>query len=123
MQTRDQKYAARAFAQVSGVLEKDWKKKYGSMAHKLPVLVRSAGLAQALGFVEARGEEPQKRLLEHLAQTVGAGTKDDLLNRSRTASLPEYMRLTREVMAALQWYKRFAQSVLEVETGEEGGTP
>jgi hypothetical protein len=27
------------------------------------------------------------------------------------------------VMAALQWYKRFAQSVLEVETGEEGGTP
>jgi len=124
MQTRDQKYAARAFERVSDVFQhmtEGNRKKYGSMAHKLPVLIRTAGLAQALAFVDSRSEEPQKRLLEHLAEAVGVGTKGDLLNRSRTAPLTEYMRLTQEVMAALLWYKRFAQSVLGVDPGEEGG--
>jgi len=119
MQTQDQKYAAKVFEQVSNIPAGD-RKKYGSMAHKLPVLVRTAGLAQALAFVDSRSEEPQKRLLEHLAETVGAGTKEELLNRSRTTPLEEYMRLTQEVVAALLWYKRFAQSVLGVEAGEEG---
>jgi len=126
MQTRDQKYATKAFEQVSDVfrnMSEVNRKKYGAMAHKLPVLIRTAGLAQALAFVDSRSEEPQKRLLEHLAEAVGAGTKADLLNRSRTALLAEYMRLTQEVVAALLWYKRFAQSVLGIEAGEEGVSP
>ena len=123
MQTRDQRLAAAVYQQVfdltQGMLHQD-RKKYGAMAHKLPVLVRTAGLAQALAFVDARGHEPHKRLLEHLGETMGAGTKNDLLNRSRLAPLTEYMLLAQEAMAALQWYKRFAQSVLGVEAGEEG---
>jgi len=123
MQTRDQKYATRAFEQVSDVFQNMSevnRKKYGAMAHKLPVLIHTAGLAQALTFVESRSEEPYKRLLEHLAEAVGAGTKADLLDHSRTAPLAEYTRLTQEVVAALLWYKRFAQSVLGIEAGEEG---
>ena len=58
MQTRSQKYAARIFKQVEE-LQKHHdagdQKQYGSMAHKLPVLIRTAGLSQALGFVAARG--------------------------------------------------------------------
>jgi CRISPR-associated protein Cmr5 len=52
---------------------------------------------------------------------VGIGTKDALLNTSRTAQLAEYMRLTNDVMAALLWYKRFAQSVLGVDPTDDSG--
>jgi len=118
MRTRDQEYAATIYEQVEGVRDAE-RKKYGSMAHTLPVLIRTAGLAQALAFVEARGEQPQRLLLDHLATAVGAGTRQDLQVRSRTAELGLYMLLTREVLAALLWYKRFAQSVLHVEAGDD----
>ncbi|GIX07837.1 MAG: CRISPR system Cmr subunit Cmr5 [Candidatus Poribacteria bacterium] len=121
MQTRDQLYAQTVYAQVSQMageeIPKSDRNAYGSMAHRLPALIRSAGLAQALAFVEARGKEPHKRLLDHLAQTLGEGSRSDLLERSRRAELPEYLDLTRRALAALNWYKRFAQSILEVESG------
>jgi len=121
MQTKDQTYAAKIFMQVSAVAEGD-RKKYGAMAHKLPILIRTAGLAQALAYVEARSETPTKLLLDHLAEVVGAGSRQQLLVHSRTASLSEYMRLTRDALAALLWYKRFAQSVLGVDASDEGGS-
>lgn len=122
MQTRDRRYAAAIFAQVEqeiGNSPRSDQKKYGSMAHKLPVLIRTAGLAQALAFVEARGETSHKKLLDHLAEVVGFRERAALIGRSRTAELAEYMHLTQRVLAALLWYKRFAQSVLDVTADDE----
>ncbi|MGB9179227.1 MAG: type III-B CRISPR module-associated protein Cmr5 [Pyrinomonadaceae bacterium] len=131
MLTREQEYAATIYDQVAGEIEPKpllAQKKYGSMAHKLPVLIRVAGLAQALQFVESRGKGEQKLLLQHLALTLGfendegenaKEAKAKLLDESRTSQLGAYMRLTQQSLAALQWYKRFAQSVLKVEAGEE----
>jgi CRISPR-associated protein Cmr5 len=120
MQTRDQKYAAQIYKQVSAVKEdnniKD--KRYGALAHKLPVLIRTAGLAQALAFLEARGKDEGKKLIEHLNAVVMNGNKN-LLASSRESELSEYMYLTQQVLAALLWYKRFAQSVLHVEASDE----
>lgn len=128
-QTRDQRYATKIFQQVEQVEQKTSEKTkenkayrdaYGSMAHKLPVLIRTAGLAQALAFVEARGKEPHHDLLNHLSEIVRNG-QHDLVSQSRSAtSLSEYMRLTHETLAALLWYKRFAQSVLDVEDANQG---
>lgn len=127
MLTRDQDYGARIFRQISAVKEekdkgqKEYADSYGSMAHKLPVLIRSAGLAQALAFVEARGKEAHKDLMDHLAQVVLNESADgaQLAMKSRdTQQLSEYMYLTHEAMAALVWYKRFAQSVLDVDASE-----
>lgn len=122
MQTRDQKLAAAVFERVSKYKSRDKaaKQKYGSMAHKLPVLIRTAGLAQALAFVEARGDAEQQRLLSHLAEVMGRG---NLVELSRSVPLAEYVLLTREALAALLWFKRFAQSVLEVEASDEAEAP
>lgn len=110
--------------QLADKEDKDKCKKYGSMSHRLPVLIRTAGLAQALAFVEARGDAGGKKLLEDIAIVLDFKGKEALLESSRGAELPEYMLLTRKVLAALTWYKRFAQSVLSVESGaaEEDGT-
>lgn len=115
--TRDQRFASAIFEQVREVSESE-KSQYASMAHKLPILIRTAGLAQSLAFVEARhdAKSPQRKLLEHLGAVLG---DNKLAESSReTANLGEYMRLTQNVLAALHWYKRFAQSVLHVDASE-----
>lgn len=131
MQTRKQEYASSAFEQVSALkktseTQKDpeaYRKSYGSMAHKLPVLIRTAGLAQALEFVQSRGKDEHKKLLGHLEQTVlpNRASGETLLDRSRKAHLGEYMRLSRNCLSALLWYKRFAESVLGVKLGDDDG--
>lgn len=133
MQTREQQYATAVYGQVSQ-FKKEYEadaakiKQYGSMAHRLPVLVRTAGLAQALTFVEARNKQeagkpskPSLLLLDHLAVVVGKSSGGALAKAAREENLLTYMRLTQQVLAALVWYKRFAQSVLDVKSGDGGG--
>lgn len=128
MQTRNQELATKVFRQIE-TLQRDFRddakqqKKYGTMAHKLPVLIRTAGLVQALGFVDAKAQGSgglmNGRLLDDLTATLGIANRTDLLRQSREASVTNYLRLTQQALAALLWYKRFAQSVLGVEGGED----
>jgi CRISPR-associated protein Cmr5 len=107
--TRNQRYAGQIYDQVESVPATQ-REKYEGIAHKLPVLIRTAGLAQALAFVAASKEAAHQLLLNHLSKVVGAETSATLLERSRTDELAKYMRLTQEVLTALLWYKRFAQT-------------
>ncbi len=127
MQTLQQKYAASVYKKVSDY-EKDDKskskensKKYGAMALKLPILIHTAGLAQALAFVQSRDKDPFTQLLKDLAEVVGTITKNNysveaFVNESRSSELEKYTYLTKHTMTALEWFKRYAQSILKVET-------
>ncbi len=123
MLTRDQYYATTVYAQVESVAGASdaFRKKYGGLAHKLPVLIRTAGLAQALAFVAARGGEAGKCLLEHLAEALRFENQNKLLEEFRKDDLDlnKYIYLTQQALAALLWYKRFAQSVLDVDQTQE----
>ena len=131
LRTRDQRYAALVYEQVVRLepeKKEEWVKDYGRLANNLPVLVKKAGLAQALSFAakDERDEKEKKgrrRLLDDLQEVVrkiSGREKLDLRRESLTAGLSEYLWLTQQVMAALHWYKRFAQSVLDVKQGDEG---
>ena len=124
MQSREQAFAAVIHEQVKSYgdqnpLGSEARQNYGSLAHKLPVLVRTAGLAQALEFVHSRGKSPHQQLLTHLAGVVVGADAGELLRRSRAEDLRNSIFLTERTMLALKWYKRFAQSVLKVEPAEE----
>ena len=106
--TRNQRYAETIYDQVQRV-SADQRADYQGMAQKLPILIHTAGLAQAVAFVESRGGAGHQ-LLNDLADVVGTGTRATLLRRSRTDDLHKYMRLTQEVLTALLWYKRFGQT-------------
>ena len=118
METIQQKMAVNALAQIKafkGTSAPAEHEKYRTMALKLPILILSDGLVQALAFVQARGEDAQKRLIDNVAQTVewqGTDNGEALVRLSREAGLGEYMLLTRRVLAALVWYKRYAETVL-----------
>ena len=115
MKTLQQKYAKAAYEKVKKHKGKDYSKKYGAMALKLPILIHTAGLAQALAFVQSRGK-PFDYLLEDLAAVVGKKDASELVARSRDAKLEEYVYLTKKTMTALEWFKRYAQSILNAKT-------
>ena len=123
--TRDQRYAKAIYEQVVKLepqKDNEWVKDYGRLANYLPVLVKKAGLAQALSFAEAKGGAGDKRLLEDLQTAINeiGGRQINLMESSRKAEISEYLWLTQQVMTALHWYKRFVQSVLNVKQGDEG---
>jgi CRISPR-associated protein Cmr5 len=122
MRTRNQEIASDVFDRVKALENNPDRKQYGSMAHKLPVLIRTAGLAQALSFVEAKSKSGTGQilgtLLKDLAQTLKIEDTQHLLSASLGSDLPEYLHLTNRTLFALLWYKRFAQSVLGIEASE-----
>lgn len=124
--TLEQQRAALAFEHVQEIkaLEENERNRYGAMAHKLPVLVRTAGLCQAVHFVRSRDKPGLNKLLDHLAgqlKRVDSKIKngESLCSRVRLAELPDYLWLTREALASATWYARLAQSELGIERGTE----
>lgn len=116
--TRDQQRATMAFIHVKALVEPEHAR-YGALALKLPILVRTAGLCQALHFVHSRNDAAAHRLLEHLAAQLRAidpaiDGMPGLCEQVRTAAMQPYLHLTREATAVLQWYARFARSILKV---------
>lgn len=129
--TREQKRGQKAFdhAQTINGEKEQEKADYGRYAHKLPILIRTAGLAQAIAYTEAKGKSKggALKLLDHLAEQAresgllsGGNGRAALSEASKSANLTAYRMLTHEIQACLVWYKRFAVSVLDVKPGQEG---
>lgn len=101
------------------------RKKYGGMCHKLPVLIRTAGLVQALAFLQAKHKEKMwQQLGNDLASTLGYTDLKTLGEEAQRALLGEYMVLTQRSLEQLLWYKRYAMAVLNVDGAnavEDGG--
>lgn len=116
MNTRSQRYAELIYQQMQKVSVSD-RKAYRFAADALPALIYTAGLAKALSFVACRNEKGSNQLLADLGVIVAPG--NDLLRLSRCADLRTYMVLTRQVQQALVWYKRFAQSLWDVEVTDK----
>jgi CRISPR-associated protein Cmr5 len=116
--TLEQRRAAMAFGHVQQV-SPELREQYGSMAQKLPVLLRTAGLCQALHFVKSRKKDPFNLLLDHLAEQMQRAHAEivdaaSLCKTVRTAELATYLWLSREALASAEWYARLAQSELGV---------
>ena len=131
--TRSQRHAESALARITAVVawsdeQKDAKdasklrKEYKARADGFPVLVMQAGLAQAVGFMRAKSADKPAygRYLDDLAAVIG-GLADGaaLHHRAIHGQLPAYRQLTREVLAAAGWLKRFGQVYLS----DKGGQP
>ena len=98
---------------------KSARRDYATIAHRLPLMVRRAGLSSALLFVGSRKNEHQLLLLDHLAAQLHDaklcdGTIDGLLKKARDADLWALERLTAEAERCLLWTKRLTVTVLGV---------
>lgn len=99
-------------------------KKYGALAHKLPGMILQNGLAQATGFLLAKGAKAPEhhQLLDDLNAVLRAGgTLDrhdgaELHQAIIAAGVTQTLKLTRHALEASAWIKRYAQGVLTEES-------
>jgi CRISPR-associated protein Cmr5 len=130
-QTLEQRRAARAWQCVEEAKQQQdvVKKKYSTMARKLPSLIQVNGLGQSLAFVYSkakfeernRGEEAQAN--ELIFNQVSDWVKGELRisgDKNLLKILVErksdfYRRATAEAIAFLNWLKRFAEAELPME--------
>jgi CRISPR type III-B/RAMP module-associated protein Cmr5 len=124
--TLQQKRASLAFEHVQQITDVEERPLYQSMAQKLPALIRTAGLCQAIHFVKSRAKEGKegkegkekialRKLLGHLAEqlqrTDPAITEmNSFCAEVRRAEVARYIWLTRETLACVSWYSRLSRS-------------
>ena len=91
----------------------DLKKKYKSGAKKLPVLIKTNGLAQALAYIQNRDNYP--RLYNQIAswlRTKGLIEGGDLVEQVVDMESNEYRTITTETLALLNWVRRFVDGLM-----------
>ena len=130
-QTRGQKFASKAYELVDKVVKNDNDKaKYKTAALGFPALILSCGLAQAVLF--ACGKPDYQKYLVDLNEVVKAVTGkeivgirekegktqyDEKIREFKTVQL--YMRVTRDVLEASAWIKRYAEAKITKKNGEK----
>jgi len=125
-QIRTHRVATAAYSAVAARQGAEFKKAYGALTHKLPGMVLQSGLAQATGFLLAKGKEEHLAVLDDLLGvlrhigTTGAATREALHQEIIGADLAKTMELTRRTLDASAWMKRYVQGVLGIgATGED----
>lgn len=121
METRNQKHARAAYAKVDAVKGHPMEEKYGALALNFPVMVLQSGLAQATGFLLAKGKEEHLAFLNDLAGVLGEINGESFHQNIIASDLADYQHLTRRTLDAAGWFKRYAQGVLRVEPGNGEG--
>lgn len=118
--------ARAAYERVAARRDFPERKKYGALAHALPGMILENGLAQATGFLLAKGKHEHRALLDDLnavldaARATTAGDGQGLHETIIGADLHRTLNLTRHSMEASGWLKRYVQGVLRVgATGED----
>jgi len=98
---------------------------YGGLCHSFPVMVRTCGLCQALAFSAAKAKagggaraDAHGQLLRHVGKIIGH--EENPLKAVQEADTTRYMLYTRQVLSAWIYFKRFAESILEVKSAKEG---
>ena len=86
-------------------------KKYKTGAKKLPVLIKTNGLGQALAYIQTRNDDLYNHLTEWLRDKELI-TASDLVEQVINMRSDEYRRLTTESLAYLNWVRRFVDSLM-----------
>lgn len=125
-QTLDQQRAKHAWDDIQSVVSRpdDFKKKYRSLARKVPMLVLTNGLGQTLAFLRAKGKDDPSDEHNVLFRHLSAWTMGQVASRAGNQNLLDwvlnndsvaYRRTTTEALAYLVWLKRFAEAELPTE--------
>lgn len=111
------KFAYDCVKEIDQTTQADLQKKYKSGAKKLPVLIKTNGLGQALAFINER-DDGNIRLYnmigEWLAhkQLIELSENSDLVEVVVSKPSNEYRRITIETLALLNWVRRFVDGLM-----------
>lgn len=115
MQIRTHRYAEVAFPLVEKLKNDTFEAKYRSLALNFPTMIMQSGLAQAIGFLMAKGKDEHKTILQHIEKILD---RPNLHADILSSNVQQYQLLTRQTLDATAWLKRYTQALLKKE-GEQ----
>jgi len=119
------KYAWKCIQEVKEK-SKELKEKYNSYVKRAPTLIQTNGLPNAFVFYYSKwkkGEKAYELLYNHIVNwdlvKRMRGEREFLSWITEDASSLDVFQATKEIIALLNWMKRFAEAELESKEGEE----
>jgi len=113
-------YAWKCIQEVKNLNNEETEKKYRSYVRRASTLIQINGLGNTLAFYKSKKDEAYDLLYEHINKWFKKQFKsqDNILNWiiSEKTSIIDVFRITKEIIALLNWMKRFAEAELR---GEE----
>lgn len=126
--TRTQKMALAAYQAVEQRKGSKLEAEYRTLALTFPNMVLQSGLMQAIGFMLAKSNESggdpseHRAYLSDLVKVLAQPTADapaTLHQQVLRSSVRDYQLMTRLVLDAASWLKRYTQALLEKESKRE----
>jgi len=112
MKTHEQKMAEAAFGCVNGRKNTEIFDDYCRFSSSFPALIHSCGLAQALSFAEAKNKSYIESYIDDLQTVLDSVEKaGNIAELSRSEGIEDYIRISRRVISAASWIKRYAQAL------------
>lgn len=127
MKSAQHRYAQTAYEAIMEVKQKAevgtntaFALQYGQLCHRFPSLVLTNGLRLSVAFFQAKGAggnntKAYELYLQHIGRAVGHNFSRD--GKWTFPQNAEYLHLSRKVLSASVWFKRYAEAVLKVEQG------
>ena len=115
----EQGRAKYAFDAVNGISKNgsdDLKKKYKTVAKKLPVLIKTNGLGQTLAFMKKKDYDKLYDQIGNWLQTEDDKRlvpQGELVEQVIQLQSPAYRQVTVETLALLNWIRRFVDGLME----------
>ena len=111
---------------LKGSKEK-FSKKYKSYTRKIPVLIKTNGLGQTLAYLKSKKDDAYELLYNQVSNWLRKDAKvllelkegDDLVQKVVSLESPLYRAVTVEVLAFMNWLRRFADGLIEGEDENE----
>ena len=119
---RTQKYAQLAYPLVTSVKDQPIEAKYRTLALTFSAMIMQSGLAQAIGFLMAKGNEEHNLMLTHIATLLNCPNNDAMHQAILSSDLTKYQLLTRNALEATSWLKRYTQALLVRESAHNINT-
>ena len=133
MKTQSQQDAILALKQVKKIRDKypddknqkqqaELSKRYSTLVHQLPFMIRQNGLQQVLGFLKGKAANDnncaETLLLNQLAELLNI-PHSSFWDQIMQCEIDQYMFYTQRCLAIINWYKRFSDSLLDTKQQSE----
>lgn len=122
IRTIEQERANYAWQCINGVKDKPFAGEYRTIVIKMPSLILTNGLGQALAYLRSK---PERQHFKSFYEDLSGWLKRELRISSdllewivNQANSQEYRLATAKALALLQWFQRFAEAVLPKGRGE-----
>ena len=132
MRSKSQIYSQKVFSTIKTYIDgagDEHAKSYKTVIKGSAGLMRNCGLIQTLAFWAHKDEPAHRAILLQLATVSpeldfipkGAKNADAFRGMVENLSMPDYMKLSREILTLMCWFRRYVDVLIEGEAEDHGG--